>query len=90
MRNPRRALYESALIEPTAVASGLCAKRMHDEDNKFGLWVENALGDRWVAYGDARYRDAWNAANRRVMKRALQQSMDEVWVAFDSVQCTRS
>ena len=59
---------------------------MHDEDNKFGLWVENALGDTWVAYGDARYRDAWNAANRRVMKRALQQSMDEVWGAFDSGQ----
>ena len=86
MRNPRRALFESAETSLTQLGAGLCAKFMHDEDNKFGLWVENALGDKWVAYGDARYRDVWNTANRRMMKRALQQSMDEVWLAFDSVQ----
>jgi hypothetical protein len=86
MRNPRRAVYESAENSITKALANLCVKRMHDEDNKFGLWVENELKDKWVAYGDARYRDAENTANRRVMKRALQQSMDEVWAAFDSGQ----
>jgi hypothetical protein len=82
MRTPRRALYESASV--ALLPANLCAKRMHDEDNKFGLWVKNKLGDKWVAYGDARYRDEANAANRRIMKRALQQSMDEVWNAYQT------
>jgi hypothetical protein len=86
MRTPRRRLYESAETEKTREGAGLCAKQMHDEDNKFGLWVENALGDRWVAYGDARYRDTWNAAGRVVVRKALQQSMNDVWTAFQTRQ----
>lgn len=84
MRTPRRALFASALTYPTRAAAGLCAKQMHDEDSKFGLWVENRLGDKWVAYGDARYRDWCNAANRRVLKAAVQKSMDEVWQAYQT------
>lgn len=83
MRTPRRWLFDIAATYLTQGFAGLLAKRMHDEDNKFGLWVGNDLGDRWVAYGDARYRDRWNAANRKVMKSALQRSMDEIWEAFD-------
>ena len=30
----------------------LLAKYMHDEDNRFGLRVTNARGDKWIAYGD--------------------------------------
>lgn len=86
MRTPRRTLFASADTHVTAVGAGLLAKRMHDEDNKFGLWVENALGDRWVAYGDARYRDRSNAANRAMMKKALQQSMSDIWNAFQTAQ----
>ena len=82
MRTPRRMLHEYPKL-PTHVA-GLLAKRMHDEDNKFGLWVENARGNRWVAYGDARYRDRGNTANRIMIKKALQQSIDDVWKAFDT------
>jgi hypothetical protein len=90
MRTPRRKLYESASNYLTQVAAGVCAKGMHDEDNKFGLWVENERRDKWVAYGDARYRDNFNAANRRVMKGALQQSMDDVWNAFKTGNVTHS
>lgn len=86
MRTPRRALYDSAWNWFTQTSASVCAKRMHDEDNKFGLWVENELGDTWVAYGDGRYRDPGNTANRIVMKKAIQQSMDEVWEAFTSGQ----
>jgi hypothetical protein len=90
MRTPRRKLFESASTYVMQVAAGVCSKGMHDEDNKFGLWVENARGDRWVAYGDARYRDRYNTANRRVMKGALQQSMNDVWNAFKTGNVTDS
>ena len=82
MRTPRRKLFESAANYVTQVGAGLCAKQMHDEDNKFGLWVTNAAGDRWVAYGDARYRDRWNSAGRVIVKAAVQQSMNDVWQSF--------
>lgn len=85
MRTPRRKIYEyksNLGFQLDPISAGICAKAMHDEDNKFGLWVENKRGDRWVAYGDARYRDLQNAANRAIMKKALQQSMDDVWNAF--------
>lgn len=88
MRTPRRPLYDSAETGATQLAAGLCAKRMHDEDNKFGLWVTNAVGDRWVAYGDARYRDTWNAAGRVVMRAAVQQSMDDLWASYSTGQVT--
>jgi hypothetical protein len=87
MRTPRGKLYEYPLL---AEVTGLCAKAMHDEDNKFGLWVENDNGDKWVAYGDARYRDQWNAANRMIMKGALQQSMNDVWEAFQNKRTSDS
>lgn len=82
MRTPRRSLYDSADNDITRMGAGVCAKQMHDEDNKFGLWVTNSVGDTWVAYGDARYRDKWNAAGRVIVKAAVQQSMDDVWASF--------
>ena len=91
MRTPRRQMYDYKSKLGTGIAatlSGACAKAMHDEDSKFGLWVDNAMGDHWVAYGDARYRDACNAANRAIMKKALQQSMNNVWHAFNTQTIT--
>jgi hypothetical protein len=84
LRTPRRRLYKTAWTDVTRAAAGLCAKGMHDEDNKFGIWVQNAQGDQWVAYGDARYRDMCNSANRQVMKGALQQSMNDIWNAYST------
>jgi hypothetical protein len=82
MRTPRRKLFETAANYVTQVGAGLCAKQMHDEDNKFGVWVTNAVGDSWVAYGDARYRDTWNSAGRVMVKAAVQASMDDIWQSF--------
>ena len=81
MRTPRRALDDSATTMPK-VLPGLLSKVMHDEDNKFGIWVENSMGDVWVAYGDGRYRDPPNAANRRIMRLAILASMNDVWNAY--------
>jgi len=90
MRTPRHALFNSAMNSLTQIAASLCAKQMHDEDNKFGLWVDNSVDDTWVAYGDGRYRDSWNAASRVVAKKALQQSMDDVWNAFQDPSAVSS
>jgi Domain of unknown function (DUF4474) len=91
MRTPRRPLWISAGSDPILqAAASLCAKQMHDEDNKFGLWVTNAVGDTWVAYGDARYRDSWNAAGRVIVKAAVQQSMNDIWASFDKGAVTDS
>lgn len=84
IRTPRHALYDLAWTSATQAFAGLLAQRMHDEDNKFGVWVENSLGDKWVAHGDKRYRDRPNSANRRMVKRTIQKSMDEVWEAFET------
>lgn len=81
MRTPRRILWN---YNVDRVTQGVCIKAMHDEDNKFGVWVENARGDKWVAYGDGRYRDTPNAANRVIAKGAVQQSMNEVWAAYQT------
>jgi hypothetical protein len=86
IRTPRRAIYNTASYDITRTYAGVCALGMHDEDNKFGLWVHNGLNDRWVAYGDSRYRDSCNAANRRIMQAAIQKSMDEVWDAYRTGQ----
>ena len=81
MRTPRRALDNSATTMPK-VLPGLLSKVMHDEDNKFGISVENSMGDVWVAYGDGRYRDPPNAANGRAMRLAILASMNDVWTAY--------
>lgn len=89
MRTPRRQLKASSHLPSEAIQRqgvGWMVHRMHDEDNKFGLWVRNDVGDHWVAYGDARYRDTWNSASRVILRAALQQSMKDIWDSFDAGQ----
>ena len=81
LRVPRKQL--AAVVTPGELGS-LISRFMHDEDSKFGLKVRNAVGDEWHAYGDKRYFDAGDAANRAQVKRAVQASADEVFDAFIS------
>jgi len=55
---------------------------MHDEDCFNGVWVVNRRGDRWIAYGDARYRDDVNGPNRAVARSAVRASIADVYNAF--------
>ncbi|QAY72031.1 phospholipase [Agromyces protaetiae] len=80
VRTPRRALAE--LPGAPIPASGLLALVMHDEDNRLGLDVTNARGDRWTAYGDAQELDARSARNRESAIEAVQASVDDVFRAF--------
>lgn len=49
MRTPRTLLGKSG---------GMAAKAMHDFENRNGLYVENGLGDKWLAVGDGRLFEA--------------------------------
>lgn len=81
LRVPRKQL--AAVVTPGELGS-LISRFMHDEDSKFGLNVRNALGDEWHAYGDKRYFDSNDAANRTQVKRAVQSSADEIFDAYIS------
>ncbi|HEY5981269.1 MAG TPA: hypothetical protein VIT41_16715 [Microlunatus sp.] len=65
-----------------AYISGLLVKGMHDEDSKYGLTVENALGDHWTAYGDKYLLDLKSRKNCELVTKAAQASADDVWNAY--------
>jgi hypothetical protein len=99
-RTPRRRLYEDesgtnvyvpgeGWFSPQDLAS-LLARGMHDEDNRFGVWATNARGDRWVTYGDKRFRDKANYPNLLLVRQACQASMDDIWAAFQQGQVPAS
>jgi hypothetical protein len=79
LRVPRKQL--AAVVTPSDLGS-LITRFMHDEDSKFGLNVSNGNGDRWRAYGDKRYFDAIDSANRAQVNQAVQVSADEVFAAY--------
>lgn len=79
LRVPRKQL--AAVVTPSDLGS-LITRFMHDEDSKFGLNVRNGNGDQWRAYGDKRYFDAIDSANRVQVNQAVQVSVDEIFAAY--------
>ena len=79
LRVPRKQL--AAVVTPSDLGS-LITRFMHDEDSKFGLNVHNGNGDQWRAYGDKRYFDAIDSANRVQVNQAVQLSADEIFAAY--------
>lgn len=86
VRTPRRALW--ATPQTIAGETGLLARAAHNEENEDGLHVENARGDRWVAYGDGKELDDVNAANLALAIAAVQASADEVYQAYVTGEST--
>lgn len=84
IRTPRRHLHAFPLPPLTTASflADLCSLAMHAEDSYNGLWVGNAAGDRWIAYGDGRYFDDANAANRNVIRAAVRAAIRDVHAAF--------
>ena len=79
LRVPRKQL--AAVVTPSDLGS-LITRFMHDEDSKFGLNVRNGNGAQWRAYGDKRYFDDIDSANRVQVNQAVQVSADEVFAAY--------
>ncbi len=81
IRTPRKELYDS--VTPGEVGA-LVTRIMHDEDSACGLAVTNAAKQAWRAYGDKRYFDTVDLANKAVVDAAVQDSVDEVFNAFNT------
>ncbi|KPH00460.1 phospholipase [Pseudomonas sp. RIT-PI-q] len=79
LRVPRKQL--AAVVTPSDLGS-LITRFMHDEDSKFGLNARNGNGDQWRVYGDKRYFDAIDDANRVQVNQAVQVSADEIFAAY--------
>ncbi|MNF79229.1 hypothetical protein D3C84_614380 [compost metagenome] len=79
LRVPRKQL--AAVVTPSDLGS-LITRFMHDEDSKFGLNVRNGDGVQWHAYGDKRYFDAIDSANRAQVNLAVQVSADEIFATY--------
>ena len=81
VRTPRKHLYDT--VTPSSVGS-LITRIMHDEDSLWGLNVTNANAQAWRAYGDKRYFDTVDLANKTMVDAAVQDSVDEVFNAFNT------
>lgn len=79
VQNPQKSDYDSM----TSGMSGSIAKAMHDEDSVNGLWARNAAGDVWMCLGDGQYRNATDYANASLVQLAVNQSIAEVYAAFN-------
>ena len=78
-RTPRVELGKSTRV--AKVGSLLC-KYMHDEDNKYGLRVQNKRGDKWIAYGDGMLLKEESESNLEIALEAVQKSSDQVYRAY--------
>lgn len=81
IRTPRKELYDT--VTPSDSGS-LLSRFMHDEDCLWGLNVTNTVGNVWRAYGDKRYFDTVDLANKTLVDVAVQESIDEVFAAFNT------
>ncbi len=81
LRTPREELKNK--VTP-AVLGSLLSNYMHNEENKYGLHVHNALGDQWIVYGDFSYFNPLNQVNRQMLLKTLQQSADELFDVYNS------
>jgi len=80
------------LMNARAASSNVCDKLVggemfmhtHDETNYFGLYVTNKKGQKWTAFGDARYADECNAQSRQISSDASAASIAEVYAAYTS------
>lgn len=96
VRTPRAELLSiSSKLGFTSLTAGLMANAMHDEDNYLGLWLkDNRIGPglqdhAWQAFGDGSYFDVKSGDNRQAIRKALQDSVDEVYKAFQSGDVTQ-
>ena len=86
LRTPRRHLHDFSAphTSTTHFAPDACSNLMHNEDSYNGVWVHNDAGDNWIAFGDGRYFDEANRANRNVMRAAVREAIRDVHEAFKS------
>ena len=65
-----------------AKAGHRLSKFMHDEDNKHGLRVTNARGEKWIAWGDGMLLNEEGEDTYSMAVQAVQASVHQVYEAF--------
>jgi hypothetical protein len=78
LRVPRRKLEYD-----WGASGGVMAKRQHEEDGAYGLFVKNNRGEYWRCFGDEHLNTFAGRENKIRAFIALQDSMTEVWRAFE-------
>lgn len=73
-----------ATLDWSNSVAGLLVKVQHDEENTRGLNVRNALNDQWITYGDKNLFRPENAPSRAMQTKAIQSSINEIWLAFST------
>jgi hypothetical protein len=81
IRTPRKELYDTVT---TSDVGSLLSRYMHDEDCLWGINVSNQTYNAWHAYGDKRYFDTVDTTNKALVDFTVQQSVDEVFQAFNT------
>ena len=81
IRTPAARLHDT--IVPSEVGA-LLSRAMHDEDCQWGLAVTNQNDNRWRAHGDKRYFDTVDQRNKAQIDIAVQESVNEVYLAFST------
>jgi hypothetical protein len=85
IRTPRRLLHSTSFTIDK-YPGDQCCKAQHDEDSANGLWVTNAAGDSWAAYGDKQLGQGRSGKNRQMVTSASQAGIDEIYETYKSGQ----
>jgi len=82
IRNPSKRLRGSHCSD---YRGGVATVQMHDEDSYNGLLMTNRINSKaWWVFGDSFYFEECNDDNRQMIGQALQESINEVYAAFQS------
>ena len=83
LRTPRAEVVQYCSNLPQGLSSFL-TKLMHDQDGTTGLNIVNGQGETWFGAGDNHYYTEANRTNRERAIRTLQQSVDQIYAAYQT------
>lgn len=83
LRTPRAEVVDYCSNLPQGLSSFL-TKLMHDQDGSTGLNIVNGRGEIWFGAGDNHYYTQENATNRVRATGTLQQSVDQIYSAYQT------
>ncbi len=83
LRTPRAEVVDYCANLPQGLSSFL-TKLMHDQDGTTGLNIVNGRGETWFGAGDNHYYTEANRVNRTHAVATLQQSVDQIFAAYQT------
>jgi hypothetical protein len=69
----------------SGVTSANAINQMHDEDSYNGIYMTNRIkSDKWWVFGDSFYFEPFSEDNRKMILKALQGGINEVYAAYEA------